>query len=65
MIKDCLDFHVVKKNVKLYPKIVLEFDFKLSVAFFLFSVWYYSFHWEWEQEIQIHLLSIQLLVFFL
>ena len=33
MINYRLDFHVVKTNVKLYPKVVLEFDFKLSVAF--------------------------------
>ena len=39
MIKDCLDFHVVKKNAKIYPKVVLEIDFKLTVAFlFAFSI---------------------------
>ena len=28
IINDCLNFHVVK----IYPKVVLEFNFKLSVA---------------------------------
>ena len=36
---DYLDFHVVKQNVKIYPKVVLEFNFKCSVAFlFVFSI---------------------------
>ena len=39
MINDCLDFHVVNKNVKIYLKVVLEFDFKLSVSFLIvFSI---------------------------
>ena len=31
---------MVKTNVKIYPKVVLEFDFKLSVAFlFMLSIY--------------------------
>ena len=42
IIKNCLDVYVVK-NVKIYPKVVLEIDFKLSVA--CFCVQYKSRNW--------------------
>ena len=39
MINDGLDFHVVKKNVKLYPIFDLKIDVTLRVAFlFAFSI---------------------------
>ena len=38
MINACLDFRVVKTNVKIYPKIFQKFIFKLRDAFFLFFV---------------------------